>query len=622
MQKRNKLKSGILFGLVVFVIMFANTWAEGELTDPYEIFERHLDAIGGFEKVKAEITSYLETEIEVAGLQGTIKAWSMFPIYERQDIDLKIFTQSTGDNGEYKWSTDANGKLQIHKDEDLLIRRELQKLTAEYENLNRNSSTFVLIYNGMEKVGEIDCYVVKTTNNINTDSSLTFFNMSNFLIEKSISYTPDSESHTLYTDYRDVQGLLRSFHQEVLTLPTNQEVSVQITKYESNIEIDHALFEPPGEDVRDFLFTEGNSVEDVPFEYIFGHIFLKVNVGCKEKLWFLDSGAGMSVIDSSFADELDLDTDGDLKAKGAGNTVSFSFVKLPPFSLKGIQFEEQTIGSINLKNLLQKTGLEAVGVLGYDFMSRFVTKIDYANKTISFYDPETFEYSGDGKILDAPVKGSLLSVPATIDGKYTGRFRLDLGAGGNAIHYPFAKENGLLDKEGVGGISLGAGGEMYSKSAQFNSMEIAGFSVDKPVIEIPQDDLAGGFGDTELIGNIGNSFLRHFTIFLDYERQQLIVEKGDNYQREFSKGKSGVQIMYDEDNNFEVIYVAKNTPGSKAGFKKGDIVLAINDIDVDNFNGLTAIRQLWRADVGTEYKFVVLRDGDKKNLKLILENIY
>ena len=67
--------------------------------------------------------------------------------------------------------------------------------------------------------GGIDCYVVKTTNTINHDSTLSFFNPTSFLMEKAIEYTPDEETHTLYSDYREVGGILRAFHQEINTLP-------------------------------------------------------------------------------------------------------------------------------------------------------------------------------------------------------------------------------------------------------------------------------------------------------------------------------------------------------------------------------------------------------------------
>ena len=187
MNLKTTLRRSRLLTFVACVCLGASVQAEGDITDPYEIFNRHIEAIGGLEAVKAETTSYVESELSVAGLNGTVHSWSKTPIFSREDVDLKVLTQSGGDNGQFRWTVDANGQLQIHKDEHLLKRRELARKTAVFEYLDPNSSVFDLSFAGLEKVGEIDCYVVKTRNSINDDSSLTYFNVSSFMMEKSIS---------------------------------------------------------------------------------------------------------------------------------------------------------------------------------------------------------------------------------------------------------------------------------------------------------------------------------------------------------------------------------------------------------------------------------------------------
>ncbi|MCP4685251.1 MAG: PDZ domain-containing protein [bacterium] len=614
--------TGLALVLVAALCVGTSARAEGDLTDPYEIFNRHIEAIGGLDALKAETTSYVETELAVAGLSGTTQTWSKAPIFSREDVDLKILTQSGGDNGHFRWSVDANGQLQIHKDENLLKRRELSRKAADYEYLDPNSSVFDLAFVGLEKVGDVNCYVVKTTNTINEDSSLTLFSTSSLMIEKSIAYTPDSETHTVFSDYREVGGILRSFHQEMTMLPMEQKVSVQLTLYEPNAVVDPSLFEPPGETARDYRFAEGDRVEDLPFEYIYGHIFVKVIVNCRERLWVLDSGAGISLIDSAFAEELGLVVEGEVKAKGIGQGVNIAFTKLPQMSLEGVEFDEQTVGVMDIASLIKKGGMEASGILGYDFISRFVLKIDYANKTMSLYDPETFEYSGPGNRIDAPVKGSILTVPVTVDGSYTGQWCIDLGAGGISMHYPFAEKHGLLERSGVEGVSYGAGGEIISRTVQFESIELAGFAVADPRIDMPLEDPIGGFGDEELDGNLGSSLLRRFTLYLDYTGQQVIVEKGEDFDREFRTEKTGLQIMLDDEGRHEVVIVPPGTPGDKAGFRKGDIILAVNDIDIEHIKDLTALSRIRSAEAGTKLKFTILREDREKDLKVKLKNLY
>ncbi len=116
--------------IIALVLLVAGSVsAQDGMTDPYDIFEKYIVAIGGFDKIEAESTSYFESTIEVAGLTGTVTTWSKTPNFNRQNVDLKVFKNSGGDNGEVQWSTDANGKVQYHRDENMLKRRELQKYT-------------------------------------------------------------------------------------------------------------------------------------------------------------------------------------------------------------------------------------------------------------------------------------------------------------------------------------------------------------------------------------------------------------------------------------------------------------------------------------------------------------
>jgi len=605
------------------LLLLCTSAGAGEvLSDPYEIYEKHFEAIGGLDRVKAESTLVVEADIKVFGLEGTLRTWTKSPILERQEIDLGVFKETTGDNGEVMWTADANGKVQISKDENSLVRREIRKSAAVYDFLDRESSTFKLVFAGIEKTDEVDCYVIKMANTRNDDTTVIYIDTASLLRVRENEIQPDRGTDTRYSDFREVAGVLRSFHQEITMSPGNQEMSVQITGYESNVSIDPALFEPPVEDARDYRFLAGDRAENIPFEYMLDHIFVRLSIAGKERLWVLDTGASLTVIDSAFAAELGLASEGEIKAQAVANVVSIRFVKLPPFSIDGIEFDEQTVGALNIERILRRMGIKAVGILGYDFISRFVLKIDYANKTMSLYDPKTFEYAGTGVVLDAPLFDNIMSVPITVDGKYTGRWDIDIGAGGCAFLYPFAKEHGFIERDGVEAVAFGAGGGRKQRGVKFESLELAGFVIEEPLIAFPIDEVEGAFAATERIGNLGNGALRHFTVYFDYNKQQMIVEKGDDFDRKFPRGKSGLQVMYNDDGVLEVLFVSEDTPAHKAGFKEGDIVLAVNGINAEYLAGLEALRDIMRAEAGTKLVLTVMREGEKKDIKLTLAELY
>jgi len=612
--------------LILLVLCLTAAAVQADLSDPYEILQKHYQAAGGLERIKAQETSHAEgtVVIEGTGFEGTFVQWSERPIKSLLDIDLGVFKLTEGDNGEFSWRVDQNGRVQIRRDERSLGEHRIKALLAEFKHLDRNSPDFDLSFEGTEKFDGADCYVVTMTNRINQDVTTSYYDKASFHLLKTVVKKPDSEMHTLYLDYREVDGVLVAFREEAIEHPTMMKQIMQITSLETNLPVDPSVFEPPSEQVADFEFANGASAENIPFEFIEDHIYFEVELGGKKSLWALDSGAGATVVEKKFAEALGLEPMGSLKGKGAGSVVDVSFTELPAFSLPGVEFGKQNVAIIDLNWLFSEwMGFEVAGILGFDFLSRMVTKIDYANELISFYHPDHFEYGGTGVILDAPVsQGNTFNLPVTIDGKYGGLWRLDTGAGGMWFHYPFAEKHGLLDLPGVQGMSAGAGGTGTYRSVQFKTMEFAGWTIRDPIVSLPPGKGQGAFGDEELTGNIGNSLLRHFVIYLDYKHERVIVEKGDNFGYAFPRNSSGLQIKKRQDGELEVMFVPKGTPASKAGFRAGDIIRSVNGIDTKYLGGLVSVKEMLREKPGTKYKIEVVRDGQSKTLKLVLKDLF
>jgi C-terminal processing protease CtpA/Prc len=111
-------------------------------------------------------------------------------------------------------------------------------------------------------------------------------------------------------------------------------------------------------------------------------------------------------------------------------------------------------------------------------------------------------------------------------------------------------------------------------------------------------------------------------LYLDYARQQIIVERGADFDTEFPRTKSGLQVVLSDDGEWETYFVSPGTPADKAGFEIGDVVESINGIDVEHLGGLIALRKLMRGEAGTKYEFGVRREGKEKTLKLTLRDLF
>ena len=589
--------------------------------NPRGILMKHYEAVGGLERLKQIKSGYLEGKTTFDGLEGRFRTWEEIPLKSRLEEDYTVIKQVFGDNGKVSWSVDPNGKVQIHRDEETIKRRKVRALLEVYDHMEPGTKNFIFTYEGNRQAGNVECHVIKMANIINDDYVLFFINKENYYAVKTIIKQPDVEIHTLYSDFRRNEGILIPFHEETEILPREKKETVQLERYDFNFKADSALFEPPSKDIEDFEFENGENSTDVPFTFVENNIYLPVTINGETRLWLLDNGASMTIIDADYAKKLGLEPEGEIKGFGIASVFDFSFVTLPSYLARGIRFDPQKIFSFKgLSDRLYDSDI--VGIMGHDFLSRFVVKIDYAGKILSFYHPDRFEYKGGGRVIEAPLRNKLFSLPAVVDEKYKGRWTLDIGAFDVSFHYPYAKENGMLSLNGVERISADLGGQHSERTIRFKTMELGDYKVLNPLINIPLNMGKGSNVSKEIIGNIGNSLLRHFTVYLDYKRQQVIIEKGKDFDRKFPEDKSGMLIGKTGDAHPEIVFVAPGTPADKAGFLKGDIIRRINGSDAGSFGGIIGVRNLFLEEAGREFNIEVIRAGSEQALKLILEDLY
>ena len=591
-------------------------------SDAYDVLNKNIAASGGLEKLKAERSQYVEGTLAIAGLSGTMKIWTMKPNFSRNEVDLKVLRVTQGENADGQWVLDSNGKLQLitKRDEASLKRKDVKQRMAEYEFLDPKSTVFNVEAAGMDTANGVNCHVIKVSNTINADVLKNYINASTFLLERAVSSEGDESSDSYFGDYRDVRGLKVAHYTKQISILTGQVQEFSITKYESNPVIEVAFFDPPAETKKDYRFTNGSSAENTPFKFSGGHIYMPVTVNCKERYWVLDTGASMSVIGSKFAKELGLETMGNMKGGASNSTVDIQFATLPPFSVKGIEFDAQQIAVIDMEPLNKLINIQIDGILGFDFLSRFVTKVDYAHELLSFYDPKTFSYVGDGTKLDVHLKDGVFVTKAELDGVLSGTWLCDLGASGTSLEGAYAKRSGFLERSGVESMGRGAGDAFRTKRVMCDSIAFAGFTLKNPKIAFPIDKIDTVSAPDE-IGNLGNTLFRNFVLYVDYANEQMIVEQGDKFGIEWPDDRSGLQLIRGDGDEIKVWFASPGTPSAKAGFQENDLIVSINDIPIGQFAGIEAIRNVLCAKAGTQYRVTVKRAGKELLLNLTLKEL-
>ncbi|HUQ98309.1 MAG TPA: aspartyl protease family protein [Gemmatimonadaceae bacterium] len=132
-------------------------------------------------------------------------------------------------------------------------------------------------------------------------------------------------------------------------------------------------------------------------------IFMAVRLnGGKPGWWVLDSGASECVVDRSSALGARLRTRGSRQLRGAGKgSVRLDSIR----SAVRLEIAGRAIptcehfGAVSLNAATSGVGREIAGILGYEFFSRYIVRIDFQAHRIDLYDPARYTYAEGGDTL-------------------------------------------------------------------------------------------------------------------------------------------------------------------------------------------------------------------------------
>lgn len=102
-----------------------------------------------------------------------------------------------------------------------------------------------------------------------------------------------------------------------------------------------------------------------------------------QKRFVLDTGAAATVVDSEAALELGLEEQHRLVGRGAGGDVEMGMVEVRSIRVGDSEVRDLTCLVMDLGGLRERIVDPIDGILGYDFLSRFVLTIDYGQRALT-----------------------------------------------------------------------------------------------------------------------------------------------------------------------------------------------------------------------------------------------
>ena len=367
----------------------------------------------------------------------------------------------------------------------------------------------------------------------------------------------------------------------------------------------------------------GQAPRVIPFEFYGNAIWLEARVNGSRPFHFqLDTAAGSCVLNRSVADELKLPilTEFDQANAGSGDRPTHIAV-LPAVNIAfaGVSLDLPRIAALPLDEVARAYGTFLDGIVGREFLVRYVVRIDYDSRTLALYEPAAFTYTGAGTALPLEIRNGVPVVKLRFGlpgkGAMEGDFLVDAPYPG-VVRFatPFIRDHDLLPAARsltsrlIPGASEGVGGSGAHEDGRLEWIEFGGRTLRLPLAAFAEAK-AGAFARTDIAGIIGGELLRRFTVTLDCPHNRLILEPGSHLDDPFEFNSSGLAIKSagPPHRAFVVADVAGDTPAAESGIEKGDNIL---EFDGQPASALTlwAIRTALRK-AGTTYAVRLRRNA-------------
>jgi hypothetical protein len=336
----------------------------------------------------------------------------------------------------------------------------------------------------------------------------------------------------------------------------------------------------------------------VPFEWYDGHLIVPVRINGSESLRFaFDSGAAATVLfETERTRSLRLDVERQItigEAPGKPGT-PVNIVNDVRIALDGISLTRMTVLHVPLAGSPIFASMDEAyfdGAIGYDLLRRFVTEIDYVNRTVSFargsanraLEPpwQTLPIDVSGRV---PLLATGLSSGASIESV---QLIVDTGAPSYVYLNP-----DLTQRIEVPRRHFLTRGDGFNGPFERMTGRVATFRVGAIVF----NDLVTHFDRTDFkdlrrgVGLIGNGVLRNFDVLFDYSAGTLSMRPNSRFDSGSTADRSGIDL---EPHRLGAIVqsVAEDSAAGGVGLKHGDIVTRLDGQRVAqrNFDELKAL---------------------------------
>ncbi|WP_250634340.1 aspartyl protease family protein [Pinirhizobacter soli] len=428
---------------------------------------------------------------------------------------------------------------------------------------------------------------------------------------------------THYSDYAATDGVQLA---HTVVIEDGSGVSGQQTMKLSSATFSAASndtsFALPKTDLHDFELAPGTTQTTVPFLLANNHVYVKASFNGSKPLNVIVDTGGHDILVPDSAAALGIKVQGAQTSTGSGSAVALSgLARVQSIRVGGATLKDQPISVLKFSNAAE--GLDEQGMIGYEFISRFITRFDYARHELTFIDKKHFDPSDAG----TPVPFRFYHQFPEVLGSYAGipgRFGIDTGARNVlSLTSPFAERNHIRDLEKNGAEAItgwGVGGASRGYVFRGKDLKLGDVTVKSPLAEFNLDK--GGVGSIEAFpNNIGGGLLKRFVVTFDYDHQVMYLKPIPGKIDDLDTFDRSGMWLNSSGKGFGVVNVDDDAPAAKAGIAAGDIIVAVDGKAASSMHLYDLRRRLRNEAPGTEVALTVERHGKPRKVTLVLRNL-
>lgn len=357
----------------------------------------------------------------------------------------------------------------------------------------------------------------------------------------------------------------------------------------------------------------GNA-QAVDFELFRGNrIFIPASVnGTKTDIMF-DSGAGVTVVDSAFADKIGLKGGRETSVQGTGGSIQSRIVSGVTLQVGSLRLTDLNVFVMDMSPVARAIGHEVPVVLGRDALKAAVVSFDFPKRRISFAPSQGFKAPPGSVRLQVSDRGHQFWTPISVAGLPPVDAQIDLGNGGTIA---LAKDYWTA-QPAIAGLRYahsqtgGVGGMKSARRVLLSDVSFAGIRyTDVPATLNDDSATLPAHG-----ANIGIELLKPFVVTFDVAGGAVYLG-GTGSVPVLAREKVGVRAEFAGD-RLNVAFVSPEGPGAAAGLRPGDAIVAVDGVKIDKSY---LDRPDWtRGPVG---QTVTLSLADGREAKVTLANYF